>query len=395
MAIPLTYELETLETIIKALLFPSQYDQPTLFDYDGKLKESFRQEIERIKKCFIREVFAIDDDQHLQRFIHFHQQELIRILDYLQGLAKERVNTKSVTEQNILHTIRALDELLGFIENHFTRYFDQGTKAPENYVALAGSEIVTNLSAFQEELRKRDAEVQLITLVLGPLRKFVERIPSSKITYREIIYTKEIAKELRRVLDQERISKNINEAMRFLLIYLNYNTISYFDYFTLYLNNQVRKLDGTPQKIEQLSFLLKEIKQTQTKQGIGYHHLKHPIKEQLIDWLGEELTHLEKSYQLTQRNLVVSGPVSADFKVQTDLSLSQLAYLLRIFVDSKMVINKNLSEVLRFISRAFQVKNQNILYESFRVRYYNPEESIRKSVRSLLLQLVDYINQNP
>lgn len=75
--------------------------------------------------------------------------------------------------------------------------------------------------------------------------------------------------------------------------------------------------------------------------------------------------------------------------------VSQLAYLLRVFVETKIIHNKNVSEVIRFNSRFFLTKRlESISYESFRVRYYNTEDTTKRSVRNIHLQMVDHINKN-
>jgi hypothetical protein len=387
---PLTYELGKLELVIKSLQVRKEdRGQTILFEFGKDLQDTLRNEVNTIKKNFVHEVFNFDDELHLQRYIQFHQQELVRILDSLQH--PDRVREDLATSEDTIYGIRMIEDLLNFIERHFTRYFNQDTKAPESYIALAGSDLLNVIPYYQEALQNQNIESGLIALVLAPLRKFIEHTSTGKLTYRDIMYVREVGKEVKRILG---IRKPLREeSIQSIFVYLNYNTIRYFNYYTRYWVEQVKTLESVPAKIEKFSFALKNINQIQIKPGVAYNPIYPSLKEQLVDWITEEISYLERLLALTQKNLLSSGAIPTDFKVQTDLSLSQLAYMLRIFIDSKIIQNKNLSDILRFVSKCYQVKHQNISYESFRVRYYNPEESIRKGVRSILLQLVDYINK--
>src|SRR5690606_33732700 len=130
---------------------------------------------------------------------------------------------------------RAVEELLSFIERHFTKYFDQDTKAPESYITLAGSDIVKTYGELHDQLNRLTADSHLIDLVLHPMKKFIENIPAGQITYRKIIYVKEIQKEIQRVIISRKADSIIDDDLRSELLYLNYNTIKYFRYYTNYV----------------------------------------------------------------------------------------------------------------------------------------------------------------
>jgi hypothetical protein len=389
---PLTYELGKLESVIKALLASSKDATTMLFEFGADLRHTLRSEAEAIKKNLVHEVFNIEDELHLQRYIQFHQQELVRLHDLVEPHHQPSADNldSNIDVEDRAVTQRTIEELLHFIERHFTRYFNQDAKAPEAYIAITVDALIKAMKEYHEELKNGDVNDRLIVLVLAPLHKFIERMGSGKLTYRDIMYVSEVGKELKRRLIPG--NSKLHELIRYTFLYLNYNTIQYFNYYTGYILDQVKTSDNAPEKIEKLSYILKTINQTQVKPGIAYNSVYPPLKEQLVDWISEEIAYQERTFQLTQK-LMPSGSLPGDFKIQLDMSLSQLAYMLHIFIDVKVIQNRNLSDVLRFFSRSYQVRQQNISYESFRVRYYNPEESVRKSVRSQLLQLLDYINK--
>lgn len=388
----LRYELDKLEHVVaNELLASCQKNVCITSDQLASSKHTLREETERIKKKFVHEIYAFEDERHLERYIQLHQQELIRLTDQLAGAVNR--NDDPHYYELYRHTYQAVEELLTFIERHFTKYFDQDTKAPESYIKLAGSDIVKVFGNLQERLKGLNTDTNLIDLVLHPMRKFIELIPSGQISYRKIIYIREIQKEIQRIIDSTN-PVNIDDGLRSELLYLNYNAIKYFRYYTTFIVTQVENVDSSSARIERLSYFLKMVNQTQVKPDVGYNRAIHSLKEQLSEWLSEEIFYLEKMHKLNEKN--ASGmALTDDFKLKTEMSVSQIAYMLRVFIEIKLIHNKNVSEVIRFFSRFFQTKRlENISYESFRVRYYNTEDSARRSVRNILLMMVDHINKN-
>lgn len=393
----LAYELEKLENIISVEL-PKFHNESYQATQAEELHASLRDEAERIKRKFVHEIFAFGEERHLERYIQFHQQELIRLADLLASLRKElnsenESNASFAEGYNVSH--RVIESLLEFIERHFTKYFDQDAKAPESYIILAGSDVVKGFGDLHDRLKQQEADPFLSDLALHPLKKFIENIPSGRISYRKIIYVKEVHNELSRIIQTDRQSHEVNDDIRLVLLYMNFNTIKYFRYYTSYISALLREVDSAPERIEKLSFLLKTINQTQVKPGVGYNPSIRTLKDQLVDWISEEIFYLEKMHQLNEKNIAANGALMDDFKLRTEMSVSQLAYLLRVFLEVKIIHNTNVSELIRFFSRFFQTKRlEHISYESFRVRYYNIEDSTRRSVRNILLLMVDYINKN-
>jgi hypothetical protein len=391
----LKYELEKLEHVVtNELLAPREKHVPITTDQLESSKQILRDETDRIKKKFVHEIYAFEDERHLERYIQLHQQELIRLMDQLAGVKHDGGNDDPNDHELYRHACRAVEELLTFIERHFTKYFDQDTKAPESYITLAGSDMVKTYGELLDQLKSLNVDTHLVDLVLNPMKKFIESIPAGQITYRKIIYVKEIQKEIQRITSSHKEDNVIDDLLRAELLYLNYNTIKYFRYYTNHIVAQLENVDSSSGRIERLSYFLKLVNQTQVKPGVGYNRTIHTLKEQLSEWISEEVFYLEKMHKLNEKN-AAGTTLADDFKLKTEMSVSQLAYLLRVFIETKIINNKNVSDLIRFFSHFFQTKRlESISYESFRVRYYNTEEGTKRSVRNMLLQMVDYINKN-
>ncbi|HEY5747230.1 MAG TPA: hypothetical protein VIU12_14205 [Chryseolinea sp.] len=389
----LAFQLEGLQKAISDFLKSSSEGVPLSLEIDG-FRHYIFEEIERIKKQFIQEIYLFQDERPLQRYIQLHQQELIRLMDQLSIRRKTiQGNVFSFKENELIGlATNAIEQLLEFIERHFTRYFDQDTKAPESYIILAGAEIIQDLGELQERFKALEVEQRLIDLVLHPVRRFVERVPSGNITYRRIIYTRGICKELSLVVKsgKEGVSENIRSSF----LYLNFNTLMYFQYYTNFIKSVMAKADSASEQLDKVAFILKNINQTQIRPDFAYSRHFNSLKEQLVDWLNEEVIYLEKARHSSEVTAKNGDLIRNDFKIKTEISAAQLACLLKVFLDIKLVRNQNMSELFRFFVKYFQTKKlENISYEGFRVRFYSIEEGTRRSVRNLLLAMVDSINK--
>jgi hypothetical protein len=384
------YELQILEQLFLSIM-DKNTTQPAV---NTERTEIISQEVNRIKQTLIHEVFSFEDERHLERYIQYHQQGLITLMDkssnrllLTEGTPPEHLNQ---------HLYSGLEELLNFVERHFTKYFDQDAKAPEGYIAIARKDVRANSKKITKAFSTLQADPKLLDLVMHPLRRIVKDYPAKETTYRKVLYAKEMQKELFRLIQQEDPSKNIDEELLQIVYYLNYNSVKTFTYHAHYINEQVNATESRAEKIEKLSFLLKKINQAQVKPGIHYNLHASPLKDQLNEYIMVEIDYLERLQHLSGnppgRSL---DSFLQQFKLKIEISVAQLAYLIRIFTETKIIQNKNLTELLRFLARFVTTKrSETISYDSLRVKFYNVETGTKASVRNLLTSMIQYIDKD-
>jgi len=100
------YELLELERLLQA-------DLRKIKD----LPQQLHTEAERIRQKLIHEVFTFEDERHLERYIQYHQQALIRLLDKADALFEESPTNVKDFYRGSRET---LNGLLEFVERHFS-----------------------------------------------------------------------------------------------------------------------------------------------------------------------------------------------------------------------------------------------------------------------------------
>lgn len=356
---------------------PSLRTSDTLDLFGSISQQVVRNEIDRIKNTFIHEVFTFQDERHLERYIQYHQQALIRLMD----------STSNDYSDALYY---GLSELLNFIEQHFSKYFDQDTKAPDGYVSVARSEARKNIQILTKALEERNVEPQTISVVLYALRRVVAH--GKNITYRKVIYAKQVRSELYRLLNEN--VPNMDESIRQMTYYLNYNSLTVFAYHTRYLASLLQGEDSRNDKLEKLSYLLKTINQSQVRPGVRFNAGCASLKEQLSDYILEEIDYYQKISQLNDQPESTS-PFVQNMKLRIDASVSQTACLLKILIENNLILNTNLTSTIKLISKIVVTKRSEILsYDSLRNKYYNVEQGTWITVRATLTKLIQYIDKS-
>ncbi|MBX2956200.1 MAG: hypothetical protein KF846_08585 [Cyclobacteriaceae bacterium] len=384
------YELHVLEQLLTA-------EDQSIHDEKQQhvLKDTVQKEVERIKQTFVHEVFSFEDERHLERYIQYHQQALIRLMDK-SALFMTSDNVKD-RKRKLFHEVfyAGLEELLLFVERHFTRYFDQDAKAPESYIDIARQDCRTGIKKIQKFFAAKGVDQRLVVLLLHVLKKIIVSKADQGVTYRKVMYAKEVLKELYRLIDAEKEIQDWDEELRQTMYYLNYNAVKVLTYHAHYISSLLDQAETRAEKIEKLSFMLKKINQAQVKPGIRYNLNGSPLKEQLNVYITEEIDYQERLQQLSSGSPDRSpDSLLPGFKLKFEASVSQLAYLLRVFMETKIIANNNLSQVLHFLVRFIMTKrSEAISYASFRSKFYSVESGTRESVRSMLMTMIQYIDR--
>ena len=352
-----------------------------------------KSETDRIKQTLIQEVFSFEDERHLERYIQYHQQALIQLMDK-SALMLNKLNGNEKTFYEIFYN--GFEEILSFIERHFTKYFDQDAKAPEGYIAISRRDAKSNLRKLQKFLSSKDADQNLTNLALHVLLKIAERHDAKGITYRRVLYAKEMQKELFKLLEKPLTGKDLNEELRQLMYYLNYNSTRVLTHHAHYITSLLDELEFRAEKIEKLSYELKKINQAQVKPGISYNQNAPSLKSQLSDYINVELEYQERLQHLSNHS---SNPPSGNFldgfKLKLEASVSQLAYLLKLLLETKIILNNNLTHVMTFVGRfIITKKSEGISIGSLRSKFYNVESGTKESVRTMLVTMIQHIDKS-
>lgn len=373
-------EFENIESQIGKVL---ALDKTTDLDDEEskKILELVRFECERVIKTFKRLVLSAQDERQVRRYFHFQQESLTRLID-----KTERPENRAAV---LVATLRQfLVEVLDALRDQFPEYFNFNARMPSFLQESAISEMTESGDSLRPKFTATALDPVLIDIVL---KAFNLHEP---VSYHKVDYLRHL-KERLAVVD---ISVNDPDVLRQdlckALINCNYNAGEFFDYYIRAVKKALMNCETLSDRIDLVSWFLKECSQEQCLHKISFDTLRPPIHIQLGEWLALELDYYRQKQQLLlSPGLLEDGP-EKDFKLNFDLSVSQLAYLFKALLETGVIRNKNTSQLIRFLVKFVKTKkSESVSYDSFRMKFYNPESGTKDAVKKVLGSLLQYINK--
>jgi hypothetical protein len=116
-----------------------------------------------------------------------------------------------------------------------------------------------------------------------------------------------------------------------------------------------------------------------------------PLKEQVNCWIEEEIKFLqtEPAFPLPAIEAKEVGN-----KIETSLSVSKLALLVRLMVIDKVITNRVVAQVLRVVIRTVATsQSENIGFSSFESKYHKTDKGTITAVKDMLFRWINILNQ--
>jgi hypothetical protein len=389
------YQLHRLEKLIAER--PTCVHEPASAYGLKENYESIMKEVECAKENLIEKVLTFRDETQLQLYVQFHQQRLIKLLD--EVFLSEGAGPMSGGGQHSLpHRYKILEDLLAFIEVHFARYFDTSSKVPSGLIYDTQKVLARIVLSLDTSLNDTGADPLLVKVLLDPIKRVLMlESTTAKISYSRLSYIGRIHKELSNVFERMDSASSINDELRLVLLSINFNSRKSRAYFIQYIDRELGTVETRIEKIEILSLLLKQVNQVPVARGVGYHEHLASLKSQVKNYVAAELAYRERFKEhCPDRNATVLLPTLGDFRIKFELSVPQLAFLVRLLLKVGVISNENVSELLRFIARHSVTKrSEEISVGSLRTKFYEVESATMDSVKRLLLQATNAIGRNP
>jgi hypothetical protein len=385
------YKLEHLDRLVTDSIQGNLGERFTLSEIDiTRILHEALQETEKLKALLVEEVFSFTKEKEIEVYIKNYQISLTHLLDRLYGQQqqlKEPAEEGTRFYQNLFKLIQAL---LSFIEERFSKYFDKDGKVPDVYLALTREEIQNKLVVLFRIIQQ-DSPGDLISgQIIQRLTAFSDSPRISSLTYRDIMFYKELVKELED-LDQWGKGESMYSGIQQLLIYLNYNDKEFINAMVNQLNLELRSIDELNDKIDRLLIYSKEMNQLQLKPDSGFL-ARHPsVKNQLSNWFAEELAYLERKLKGFQTIVPLpSMPYteSSKSKVICHLPVDQIGIFFRAATDIQIITSPSQKALFDKIAPWLSTPYRLVLSaESMRSKSYSPEKRDQEALKDILMKL--------
>ncbi|NOS93022.1 MAG: hypothetical protein HOP30_13955 [Cyclobacteriaceae bacterium] len=352
-----TYELLSLEAWLATGKRP-----------DRALAGKMKTEVARIREALLTGVLTLTDETHVQRYIRTHHFGIIQLLNKVSGNPKSMEATTSLLE------------LLTVIESTFANHLDPEAELCQLHAQQLAQQCKETISQLSKNFAKTTVSEKLQAVFVNMFRKLTT---THVVTYHQQKFAHELIDDLTWQFantEPDALEKELTK----LTLNRDLNSTRAFYFWRDLIKARMNTAELSSDKREQLLEVQMEIQHTSEKQK-GYHINTASLRDQVLDYVSWEMNYLDRSETSVKKS---TDRPAENFRVRTELSVSQLACLLKTLVDMRIIVNPNISELLRFFAQTIVSKRaEAISFDSLRAKYYNIESGTKEAIRQTLQSL--------
>ena len=368
----------------------------------GEINESeqycrqVKQGAEKLKPGLIHQFYSIGKETKQKSFIRTFHAQLIVISDKLFDTIAKKTKEDLQKDRDLLIAQRSvfciIEDLLVFTWDKFSTYCDKDQKMPKGPQIIFIGKISETLERLS--LPENDPDHILYEKVKILVQNRLNE-DESGVSYGFMVYLDEFVKEIEKVRSSNK-ENSFLITLKEVLIIFNFNTFPVVHYLISMIYEDAGKAESIKDKIECLSRWRKDINQVPVKPNYAFDIWHDAMGQFLSNAISEEIQFYEKSHSLFSEAgypAEMSYIRNNIFKFETEMSVAQIACLARLFMESEVIKNSNIRELLNFLAKHIRSKKQdNISAESLRMKYYNIEDTTWEGVHKIISRLLTSIS---
>jgi hypothetical protein len=229
-----------------------------------------------------------------------------------------------------------------------------------------------------------------LDIVISVLSSLIQN--SEKISFHKVLYLRRLVDEIL-IFNHQNKEEDFSAFVKQKLFYMNFNCESLVSCLTSAYEKEIEKIESVQDKIIQLAWYLKRVTQMPSQNDFQYNRHQKSLKDKVSNWIVEEMCYLEKRLLLSNIQIPIDKTnESSGTKLQTSMSVPQLAYFLRILVEQEIIKYPSDKELLKFYAEHTSTKRaESISPESLRIKFYDIEDTTRDEVKSIIIRILNYI----
>lgn len=391
------YLLEWFDEIVSKTFNPSSPMGDTITIAQAKeITERVYSEVAAIQASLNSQVFKITKEKQIKLFLSKYHTSLVLHLDTLI----ENSTHSSFNSPHLKHAIAiilsSLDDLLSFIETRFHGYLALEEYVPANYLLVARKQLSQKLEHVKTILEGDPSVKAVAAIVFGNLTAFLNSRRHKQITFREVLYRKELIRELEQLVAIQRV-EGYNELLHELLIYMNFNSTAFINHYTTGIFEDLEGIALVSERTERLIQLSRGFSKLYSNKNVSLYPKSENLKTVLNRWFAGEIDAIAHN---TQENVMPLGkgdntvpvPKANEAKLTCILSSDQIGLILRGADELQVIKARSMSAVFRAIVPHLSTPNKdNLSYDAMRSKSYNAEEKDKQAAIAVLEKIIKKI----
>lgn len=389
------YPLEWFDALISHTLNPKKTNITKLSKQDiFVISNHIEKESKNIQNSLKKEIFLLRKKREVRLQVRKYHSNLVFLLDNVIEYQKTGLFESSELSV-LLELLRdKLEELLSIVENRFSIFLSLDERVPITYLMLSRNELQFKLEKLSKKVDESFMGVAY-KIIIHSISQFIETFSTNKITYRQLLYPKDLLRSLKSV--NTLAPTNFFSEIDKLLIEKNFNSVEYIDHIIEHINEEINLDESTPYRIAKLLFYKKEVDRIYSNEKVSFDPCRNNIKPVLENWLTQEIIYLEKTMELTNKtnsdNLNSGASSTAiNSKIECDLSIDQMALILRATDEARVIKARSMNHFFKMIVPHLSTPfKKDLSYQSVRSKSYNPEDRDKEIAIKILEKIITKI----
>jgi hypothetical protein len=355
----------------------------------GILNEDASQMVVRIEEQLFGYTGEVERKAYLND-VQFHLTELANQLFVLS-----RNGEISMTISGIFLTMaKKTITVLNYLFDHLSVYFNLRGKLPAGYTSIVHTAGTGRVEKIIKELYAMKIDPGLVDVLNAYLLNLEAQDPYPLQTWQQWLYLQETINWLENFTQMDAAGKPECRLM-LELIGRNFNSIRIYAYFMKYISRITLADKPFQDQQQDLLYLLKVLRQVLVDPKHTYDANVQPLKQSLIDCLTAELEYVEQREKVFVDHYKSTVDSPSRFYFDVAVTLAELMFLIKIWMEVKFIQTKFKSYVYEFISNHIRTKRaENLSKKSMRNHLSNTylPDRLVLNVRDWLSKMIAHID---
>lgn len=272
----LQYELKALDELVLERINPERNSIPDQIVSLRGCIDIAKSQKEIIKKKMVGTAYSFSEERYTVTYIHNHQARLSNLIEMLFKYLDDDIVKKSTEYQLVIdQMISQIVALMRFLADTFKDYFNYDAESTVSFKRTASTHFKEQLTKLKS--KASDPPPTVLEIALAPIKEFTHIPLGRSITFRKLMYFDFMVNALDPIIEPNTDPK----VLKIALIELNFNSNQFLLYMTDEIEQVILPLDTHSEKVEKLSWYMKQVNQIQMRTDIVFEPKQESIKEKM------------------------------------------------------------------------------------------------------------------
>lgn len=283
-----------------------------------------------------------------------------------------------------------LEDLVLHLMIVHARYYNKMAITPNVYRELMRQRLEPGFSVIRKWFSEAESCCEELQALVLDLFDTFDPLLENRMNHYQLDFLRQLHQALLKLYREEGNSLD-QPQLRNLLVSFNLNSTAFYDYCTSYINQQLKELPSVRTQLDLLGYVSSEVNQVKQLRGLAYNKDAPNIKELMNEWIQVETKYLRAKEKPTNTRKFKGdfATLPENFKLQTSLTVAEIAALVRILKEMGVVENRNMQDVFRLIPLCFSAEKKTTFENSvFQTSYYHISDQTYEKMTTLANQII-------